>query len=94
MRLQYLQGSILFGNVICSRANIGNEESEGELIHQLKSGDSTALLPETSQQLRHMMNTLTVKRVDVPDFFIDGFLKLRLRLLPEHKKGNEVNFVL
>lgn len=89
--MQYLEGSKIPINEVCSGANIGNEESESELIQQLKSGDSTALLPETSEQLRHMMNTLTVKRVDVPDFFIDGFLKMRLRLLPEHKKGNQDN---
>lgn len=75
--------------MICFCAQIGNEESESELIHQLKSGDSTALLPETSEQLRHMINTLTVKKVDAPEFFINGFLKLRLRLLAEHKKGNQ-----
>jgi hypothetical protein len=72
---------------ICDR--IANEESETELIQQLKSGDSTALLPETPEQLRHMINTLAVKRVDMPNFFVNGFLDLRLRLLVEHKKGNE-----
>jgi hypothetical protein len=61
------------------------------LIQQLKSGDSTALLPETPEQLRHMINTLAVKRVDMPRFFVNGFLSLRLRLLAEHKKGNETD---
>jgi len=77
--------------VICVCGRIGNEESETELIQQLKSGDSTALLPETPEQLRHMINTLAVKRVDMPNFFVNGFLDLRLRLLAEHKKGNQIN---
>lgn len=84
---------MLFVNLFCWWTNIGNEESEGELIRQLKLGDSTALLPETSEQLRHMLDTLTVKKVNAPDFFINGFLTLRLRLLVEHKKGNEVNYL-
>jgi hypothetical protein len=74
--------------VICICGRIANEESETELIQQLKSGDSTALLPETPEQLRHMINTLAVKRVDMPNFFVNGFLDLRLRLLVEHKKSN------
>jgi hypothetical protein len=72
---------------------IGNEECETDLIQQLKSGDSTALLPETPEQLRHMIDTLTVRKVGMPQFFVNGFLDLRLRLLDEHKKGNETNYL-
>lgn len=74
----------------CNCDRIANEESETELIKQLKTGDSTALLPETPEQLRRMINTLAVKRVEMPNFFVNGFLDLRLRLLEEHKKGNEI----
>ena len=77
---------------LCDR--IGNKESETDLIRQLRSGDSTALLPETPEQLRHMINTLAVKRVDMPNFFVNGFLDLRLRLLAEHKKGNQSHSLL
>jgi hypothetical protein len=80
--------------VVCICDKIGNEESETELIQKLKSGDSTALLPETPEQLRHMINTMAVKRVEMPNFFVNGFLKLRLRLLAEHKKGNETYCLL
>ncbi len=38
-----------------------------------------------------MIDTLAVKRVEMPDFFVNGFLKLRLRLLVEHKKGNKID---
>ena len=65
------------------------EEYDTELIRKLKSGDSTALIPETPQQLRSMINTLTVKRMSLPQFFVNGLLVLRLRLLEEHKRGNE-----
>jgi len=72
---------------ICLLAPIGNEESETELIQRLKAGDTTSLLPETPDQLRCMMETLTVKPISVPRVFINGFLSLRLKLLVEHKKG-------
>ena len=66
----------------------GNEECETDLIRQLRNGVYNALLPETPAQLRQMINTLTVKRVNLPGPFLNGFLHLRLRLLGEHKKGN------
>jgi hypothetical protein len=81
--------SLITAIYVCDR--IGNEESETELIQQLKSGDSNALLPETPEQLRHMINTLAVKKVDIPRVFLNGILDLRLRLLTEHKKGNKTN---
>lgn len=67
---------------------IANEECETELIRQLRNGVYNALLPETPAQLRQMINTLTVKRVNLPRPFLNGFLHLRLRLLEEHRKGN------
>ncbi len=68
--------------------NIANEECETDLIRQLRGGVYNALLPETPEQLRQMINTLTVKRINLPGPFLNGFLHLRLRLLEEHKKGN------
>ena len=67
---------------------IANEECETDLIRQLRGGVYNALLPETPQQLREMINTLTVKRINLPGPFLNGFLHLRLRLLEEHKKGS------
>jgi len=66
---------------------IANEECETDLIRQLRGGVFNALLPETPEQLRQMINTLTVKRIKMPGPFLNGFLHLRLRLLEEHKKG-------
>ena len=74
--------------IICFRVTIANEECETDLIRKLRSGVYNALLPETPRQLRHMINTLTVKKVEMPQCFVNGFLDLRLRLLEEHKKGN------
>ena len=67
---------------------IANEECETDLIRQLRSGSYNVLLPETPEQLRQMINTLTVTRPYLPKPFLNGFLHLRLRLLAEHKKGN------
>jgi hypothetical protein len=66
---------------------IANEECETDLIRQLRGGVYNALLPETPDQLRQMINTLTVKRLHLPGPFLNGFLHLRLRLLDEHKKS-------
>ncbi len=68
-----------------------NEECETDLIRQLRSGVYNALLPETPDQLRQMIDTLTVKRLNMPRPFLNGFLHLRLRLLEEHKKGITLN---
>lgn len=57
------------------------------MIRQLRGGVYNALLPETPEQLRQMIDTLTVKRINMPGPFLNGFLHLRLRLLEEHKKG-------
>lgn len=72
-------------------AHLAVDEYDTELIRKLKAGDSTALIPETSQQLRDMINTLAVKKMNLPQFFVNGLLVLRLRLLDEHKKGNDSN---
>jgi len=76
---------------ICLLIKIANEECETDLIRQLRGGVYNALLPETPEQLRQMINTLTVKRINLPRPFVNGFLHLRLRLLEEHKKGNAPN---
>ena len=73
---------------------IANEECETDLIRQLRGGVYNALLPETPEQLRQMIDTLTVKRINMPGPFLNGFLHLRLRLLEEHKKGNVVKIFL
>jgi pimeloyl-ACP methyl ester carboxylesterase len=72
---------------LCLLVKIGNEECETDLIRQLRGGVYNALLPETAEQLRHMLITLTVKRPNLPKPFLNGFLHLRLRLLDEHKRG-------
>ncbi|CAF2242192.1 unnamed protein product [Rotaria magnacalcarata] len=73
-------------SMMCLLAPPANEQYETDLIRKIKSGDSTALIPETPEQLRDMINELTVKQVNMPGFFINGFLDLRLRCLNEHKK--------
>jgi hypothetical protein len=72
---------------LCLLVKIANEECETDLIRQLRGGVYNALLPETTEQLRQMLNTLTVKRLNLPKPFLNGFLHLRLRLLEEHKRG-------
>ena len=64
---------------------IANEECETDLIRQLRGGTYNALLPA---QLRQMIDTLAVKKINMHGLFVEGFLQLRLRLLEEHKKGN------
>ena len=64
-----------------------NEECETDLVRQLRAGVYNTLLPRTSEELRRMINTLTVKRPYLPRPFLNGFLHLRLRLLEEHTKG-------
>ena len=66
---------------------LANQEHEGTCIQQVKSGHSIALLPETTEQLRDMINNFTVKQINMPGFFVNGFLQLRLKRLEEHKKG-------
>ncbi|CAF1170303.1 unnamed protein product [Adineta steineri] len=73
-------------HMICLLAPVANEECETDLIRELRKGVYSALLPETPEQLRQMINTLTVKRINMPKPFLNGFLNLRLRLLNEHKK--------
>ena len=34
-----------------------------------------------------MIDRLTVKKIKMPQLFLNGFLNLRLRLLQEHTKG-------
>ncbi len=75
--------------IICSCVTIADEKSETDLIRKLKLGDSGALIPETPEQLRNIINTLTVKGVTLPRPFLNGFLHLSLRLLEEHKKSKE-----
>jgi len=58
------------------------------LTQQLRSGTYKALLPETPEEFHAMVNTLAVKKINLPGLFINGLLDLRLRLLKEHTKGN------
>ncbi len=57
-------------------------------MQQIRLGVFNALLPETPEELYGMINTLTVKKINAPRIFINGFFDLRLRLLKEHKRGN------
>ncbi len=78
---------VLLRFFLCLLVKIANEECETDLIRQLRGGVYNALLPETTEQLSQMLNTLTVKRLRLPKPFLNGFLHLRLRLLEEHKRG-------
>lgn len=64
-----------------------DKDSETDLIRKMQAGDSTSLLPETTDQLNNMIQTLTVTRPRVPKLFLNGMMEIRLRLLVEHKKG-------
>ncbi len=68
---------------------LANEQCETELIQQLRLGTYKVLLPETPEELYGMIDMLTVKKINLPRLFINGFLDLRLRLLKEHTKGKE-----
>jgi hypothetical protein len=72
---------------LCLLVKIGNEECETDLIRQLRAGIYNALIPETTEQLHQMINTLIVKRLSLPKPFLNGYLHLRLRRLEEHKRG-------
>ena len=69
---------------------IADKESETELIQQLRDGVYNGLLPETPQQLRRIINELTVKRPYVPKPMLNGLLHIKLRLLEEHKKSTSL----
>ncbi len=71
---------------------LANEQCETELIQQLRLGVYKTLLPETPDDLQAMIDTLTVKKINAPRLFINGFLDLRLRLLEEHTKGNDRHY--
>ncbi|CAF1248596.1 unnamed protein product [Rotaria sp. Silwood1] len=67
---------------------IADEQCETDRIKHLRQGNYEALLPETTEQLCDMINSLTVKSINLPRPFLNGFLNLRLQLLEEHKNGN------
>jgi pimeloyl-ACP methyl ester carboxylesterase len=71
---------------------LASEQCETELIQQLRLGVYKTLLPETPDDLQAMIDTLTVKKINAPRLFINGFLDLRLRLLEEHTKGNDRHY--
>ncbi|CAF4652702.1 unnamed protein product [Rotaria sp. Silwood1] len=64
---------------------IADEQCETDRIKHLRQGNYEALLPETTEQLCDMINSLTVKSINLPRPFLNGFLNLRLQLLEEHK---------
>lgn len=68
-------------------SKLADKESETELIHQLRAGIYHGLLPETPNQLRLIINDLTVKRPYVPRPMLNGLLHIKLRMLEEHKKS-------
>jgi pimeloyl-ACP methyl ester carboxylesterase len=68
---------------------LANEQCETELIQQLRLGVYKALLPETPSDLQNMIDILTIKKINLPQIFLSGFLDLRLPLLEEHTKGNK-----
>jgi hypothetical protein len=51
------------------------------------SGAYKVLLPESPEDLHVMLNNLTVKKVNLPRPFINGYFNLREPLLKEHTKG-------
>ncbi|CAM4983275.1 unnamed protein product [Rotaria socialis] len=72
--------------MLCLLAPIGNEESETDLIRQLRTGVYNTLLPETPEEFHHMIYVLTTTRPSFPRVFVNGFLHLSLQLIKEHKK--------
>ena len=66
---------------------IVNEEPETDLIKQLRAGVYNGLLPETPEELRQMINELTVKKPYLPRPLLNGYLQIKSRLSKEHKKS-------
>ena len=66
---------------------IANAASETDLIRELRAGVYKGLLPETSEEFRHMIHTLTIRKPNFPKPFLNGFLHLSMRWLKEHKKS-------
>ncbi|CAF0979486.1 unnamed protein product [Didymodactylos carnosus] len=63
-----------------------DESSETDLIRTIRAGDYDTLLPQTCEQFHNMVRLLTIKRINLPRPFLNGFLKLRRRHLDEHRK--------
>lgn len=53
---------------------LADEQSETDLVKQLRSGVHKILLPESSDDLYAMINTLTAKKVNLPRFVLKRFL--------------------
>jgi len=66
---------------------LADKKSETNLIKQAYSGTYNALLPESPEELRAMINNVTVKKINPPRPFINGLFSLRESLLKEHAKG-------
>ena len=69
-------------------SDLANEECETELIKQVRQGTYNALLPETLADLENVIDTVIVKKTNLPRILLNSFLQLRLVLLEEQKKGN------
>lgn len=57
------------------------------MIRAVRAGETTAVLPDTADQLRVLLSRLAAKRIRLPGLIINGFLKIRLRRLADHKQG-------
>jgi hypothetical protein len=67
---------------------IATEEYETDLIRRLRSGEYSVLLPETIEQFSAMSEVLMETKTYVPQAFVNGYFKSRLRLLKVQKNSN------
>jgi hypothetical protein len=73
---------------------VAGEEFETDLIRQLRSGKYHIVLPETHKQFYATADALSTKKVHLRRLLANGYLKLRLSMLDQHKKGFKKSIVI
>ncbi len=66
---------------------IAGEEYETELMRQLRLGKSRIVLPETHKVFYATADALSMKKIHLRRLLANGYLKSRLSMLDQHKKG-------
>jgi hypothetical protein len=66
---------------------IAGQEYETELVRQLRLGTYHTVLPETAKQFYAAADTLSTRKIHLRRLLAKGYLKSRLPMLDQHKKG-------
>ncbi|CAF1390350.1 unnamed protein product, partial [Didymodactylos carnosus] len=65
-----------------------NESCETELSRSIRLGCYDIILPQTNEQFRNMFSLFSVKKLNLPELLMNGFLKLRKRSIVQHRKDS------